>query len=1238
MSSDPSRTTAGDSDRDSGDTRGTVQLLVADTGNRTAIRKMLSDYFEVESGRTVQDADLYLIEDHLFAEHQDALREQVEEAHPAFCPVVLIRRQTTDLAHPAENTAFHEGPMLIDDVVDAPLDRSLLIRRLHSLLVRRRQSQELSGHVSTLEEREQELRRFERGVESTGNGLVMTDRRGAIEYVNPAFEEITGYTESEVLEETPRLLQPVGAADVFSEEFWRTLVDRQQWAGEVVIEHRDETRSVVDMSIRAIHDDHGDVEGFVVVLNDITERIQYEQELERREEELDLLRQIITRYLRHNLRNDLNVILGYGEMLVSDETLSERQVQMAAKMVEMAERLLEKSDTARQYSRLLEQDSELSPNDLSAVVNRSVQKVSKQYPDVVFDVDVPESCTIRSRAGIQDAIEELILNATKHNDATSPHVHIQLRDSKGARLVIEDNGSGISEFELETLERGKETPLLHSQGIGLWLSKWVIESVDGQLSFDRLDSGTRVTVEFPAPERVGSSGLDAPTLKERDERLQTVIDRMTDAIVEVNNAWEISFLDPRAADILGVSVDEVVGQSLWEVFSDARDTQFETVYRDVMSSRTSQHVEAYYAGIDGWLSVYVYPEFDGGLSFYFRETTERNRREQQLERTYELLEHTERIANVGSWEINTDTMDVYWSENLFELLGVEGDEEPPLDEALDVYHEDDRPFVEAAVQEALETGVPFDVEPRFRRPDGEIRWLRVQGTPTLEDGEVVTLRGAIQDITEYKQIEAELRNQRNLVEGIVETSPIGITVVDADGTISFVNDRAEELYGRSREEVDGVAHDDSRWGLVDGEGNRLEADDTPFGRVRAQEEPIYEQIVGLRRPSGERVWVSVNGAPQWDDDGTLQRAIFAFEDITDRRAQETQLRQAHRQLANAVEAGAIGIWEWDVQENRVVGGREFANTFSVDPEHAEQGIELDLFVSKIHEDDRERVGEQVEKALSACGDYEAEYRVWTADNEYRWVLARGHVECEADGTPVTVSGVLVDITDRKEIERELQRHNERLNEFAGVVSHDLQKPLNIVKSRLERAQEECESEHLDAIEPAVERMHRIIDDLLWLARNQQDVGSLQTVVVQDIVGDAWEIVADSSSHATVHYADDALAETTVGADPDRLAQLFENLLGNAIEHGGEDVSVTVGALEDGFYVEDDGPGIPEGERGRVFTAGYSTREDGTGFGLRIVEQIVDAHGWELSVTESADGGARFEVTGVAGADSSPAGE
>jgi K+-sensing histidine kinase KdpD len=206
----------------------------------------------------------------------------------------------------------------------------------------------------------------------------------------------------------------------------------------------------------------------------------------------------------------------------------------------------------------------------------------------------------------------------------------------------------------------------------------------------------------------------------------------------------------------------------------------------------------------------------------------------------------------------------------------------------------------------------------------------------------------------------------------------------------------------------------------------------------------------------------------------------------------------------------------------------------------------------------------------------------------------------------------------------LQRQNERLEEFVDVVSHDLRSPLNVAAGRVELAQAECDSEHLDIAERAHHRMGTLIEDLLTLAREGRPIEELEPVDLGALGEDCWQTLETGS--ATVGFETDQ----TVCADRNRLRQLLENLLRNAVEHGGPGVSVTVGPLagKQGFYVADDGPGIPPDTRGTVFEKGHSTVEDGTGFGLAIVEEIADTHGWTVTATESADGGARFEVSGV----------
>jgi len=154
-------------------------------------------------------------------------------------------------------------------------------------------------------------------------------------------------------------------------------------------------------------------------------------------------------------------------------------------------------------------------------------------------------------------------------------------------------------------------------------------------------------------------------------------------------------------------------------------------------------------------------------------------------------------------------------------------------------------------------------------------------------------------------------------------------------------------------------------------------------------------------------------------------------------------------------------------------------------------------------------------------------------------------------------------------------------------------------------------------------MDALIADLLALAQEGAKAMEPEPVELASIAEACRDTVATRDATLTVD------TDRTVQADRDRLQQVFENLIRNAVEHGGDAVTITIGDLDDGFYLADDGEGIPKEDREEVFEAGYSTAADGTGFGLRIVEQIVEAHGWEITVAESQSGGTKFEITGVA---------
>lgn len=238
---------------------------------------------------------------------------------------------------------------------------------------------------------------------------------------------------------------------------------------------------------------------------------------------------------------------------------------------------------------------------------------------------------------------------------------------------------------------------------------------------------------------------------------------------------------------------------------------------------------------------------------------------------------------------------------------------------------------------------------------------------------------------------------------------------------------------------------------------------------------------------------------------------------------------------------------------------------------------------------------------------------------------------DEQGNVAGIVGITVDITDRIERKYALERHNERLDRFAGVLSHDLRNPLALAKGKVELLGEfdlDGADDHVEDLEWSLDRIDTLIEDTLMLAREGATVTDSEPVALDNLAREAWRATDRDGGQLSVE--DDL---RTVSGDPDRIQRCLENLFTNALDHGRADersteLTITVGHLENGFYVADDGDGIPEAKREQIFEHGFSTREEGTGFGLAIVEEIAVAHDWEVTVTEAADGGARFEFRGV----------
>ncbi|MFC7176154.1 PAS domain S-box protein [Halosegnis marinus] len=603
-----------------------------------------------------------------------------------------------------------------------------------------------------------------------------------------------------------------------------------------------------------------------------------------------------------------------------------------------------------------------------------------------------------------------------------------------------------------------------------------------------------------------------------------------------------------------------------------------------------------------------------------------------------LRELTERTDDV-LWTFTAD-----WSRLLFvndAYESVYGGDIAALSEDasafLDTIHPDDRETVVAAM-ERIAGGEAMELEYRVDPRSGYDRWVWVQGEPVREDGEVVRVVGYSREVTDRK-------HRKDAVEALHAATRELMTAESRDEIASLTVETVEEVLGlpyavcrfhdeeadalRAAAFTEGVtelsgepptyrAGDSLTWRAFEAGESRF-YDDVAAEPDRYSEEPVVRSE--LICPLGEFGVLTV-GSPEpgaFDSiDGSLLRVLAANAEAALRRAdREAEVRAERRFFDQAMAALDDVFYVLDTDGRLRRWNRNTVEVTGYDPDELDGMDAFDLFP----DDQRERVAETIERVLTE-GSATLDAELLDADGERHPYEFTGSRLTDPDGELFGVVGIGRDVSERRERERALERQNDRLERFADIVSHDLRSPLAVARGRLELGRETGDDEHLAAVGRAHDRMESLVDDLLELAREGDRAMEPEPVALADVVEACWRNVETDGAALRVG------TEATIRADPGRLRQLLENLLRNAVEHGDHGVTVTVGDLPDGFYLADDGPGIPEAERDRVFETGHTTADDGTGLGLAIVRETAEAHGWRLTVTESDGGGARFEFRGV----------
>ncbi|SIR25984.1 PAS domain S-box-containing protein [Haladaptatus litoreus] len=450
------------------------------------------------------------------------------------------------------------------------------------------------------------------------------------------------------------------------------------------------------------------------------------------------------------------------------------------------------------------------------------------------------------------------------------------------------------------------------------------------------------------------------------------------------------------------------------------------------------------------------------------------------------------------------------------------------------------------------------------------------------------------------------QNEFHRIYRALETAQEGIALLDDDGEFIYVNQAYADLHDYDSDEMLGMTWMQK---YADHEVERVQDDVLPL---------LYEEgtwsgkTEGLRRDGSTFL---ENHSLSTTADGGL---VCTIRDITERKERKELVEYYRSVVEDVFGESEVGVFILDSSFDIAWINQATERYFGLEDIAVEgRGMtELVGEVLKYRLAEPETFAEQTSDAYEG-NESVGEFQVHVLPDKGRdeRYLQHRSQPIESGKYAGGRLELYFDITERKERE-------EKLEQFADIVSHDLRNPLGIAQMYLGEVRRNGVEGNLDEVEQAHDRMETMIQNLLSIARGGQPCNDRTPISLETVGTRAWG--QTETADATFQIED---GEAVISADEDRLQAAFENLFRNAIEHGGTDVRVRIGTLEDGFYVADSGSGIDPEHRADAFERGYSNG-NGTGFGLAIVHEIIDAHGWNLTITESSDGGARFEVGGV----------
>jgi PAS domain S-box-containing protein len=450
------------------------------------LARTLSDEYDVvvpeDATIPEQSFDLCLLDEDSLARNADALERRKRREEPHVLPAVLLSSAST--VESVSGRAWE----YVDDVVTRPLSKRVLRQRVATLLRMRELSRQ----------RVQSERWFDSVIATASDAVVIIDDDAVIQFANDAIERVLGYDAESLIGESVTTLIPDRMADQAATGIRRHLESHTLGASTNSFETTAAHRLGHEIPVRLSYSTFsyaGDLylTGFV---HDISESKRREQRL-----------RVLNRVLRHDIRNDINVVMGYADLILGGTDDVTRSAEL---IKENARDIVRIADRARKLESLIDSEQlARSRYDVVSLLREQLRQYAREWPDAEISFDAPESLSVTAINLLESAFDNVLENAFEHNDSTVPHIDVQIRpptaETDLVTVRISDNGPGIPETELDSLADGTEDQVQHTSGLGLWLVTWIISESGGTVQFASSDSeGATVTIRLEPAEAADS--------------------------------------------------------------------------------------------------------------------------------------------------------------------------------------------------------------------------------------------------------------------------------------------------------------------------------------------------------------------------------------------------------------------------------------------------------------------------------------------------------------------------------------------------------------------------------------------------------------------------------------------------------------------------------------------------------------------------------------------------------------